>query len=864
MEITLPNYSDDEISVFHPIFQFCAEEAIKHLNMMDELRVVHHRGFNGITVDYSIERKHGNKIILLVEIKRTVSAVGSTRYRHQALSYRKEADHLCETRYYMLTNLEQTDLFRYDANKPRVSSQIIKGSPFTAGNFKNTNPNSFPNNLIDQIKTILNIAINDTGEYDESLEILHNLLSTKTDNYADWHELLMPFSYEYIRGSAHNYANLLKKIENVRWKAAGAYINQPHSLSNKGKLIGFGHVFKEPYPEPNDLSAFDQPLLENAFRNGKARGKADDVSEIVYDLLIPKYPAIVETDEELARLLAVLARYKLGRSLKLTEKIVDPAAGSGRLLTAAVNTCFTEALPNNLWANEIECRFSEALSLRLGLCFAENISPENSPKITLLNLADLSAEDFSHAKVILLNPPYLSGIRSKNQKTKISEAIRNLTKKPSATNTGQIGLEGPFLELVSALAPNESVIAAIMPFSLLTRKSNEIVNFRKYLLESFGLAMIATYPRAGLFEDVVKKTCILVGKKGSTSNHIQWLNINVPIERVDVLRLISTKSNPNNGTYSLTSYSYDELNENLLHGWFGETRKISKERILKLLGNECLDITHYISQIKRGTSGNSGSSDLSAIRKSKKKLVEMVPLSLRVSSINSSSGMEKFLDDQNSPCISPIIDQSESTKEQSYIYDLIEAYLQDKKLKIDSAKQPRDELTHKKVFRSLKKDINVFPPYSILLPRGTRVYGSVGICLTPYNISTNFIVLSCSNKKQAVTLASWLYSIFGQLQMEFLSNDQEGMRKLEKREVVQILAPKIMKNLSSPDYERIESAFKVSEPMNFKRVQLRKIDKVWAEIISGDSNKALEDTFDLLSDLVGERDPISSRPLRSK
>ena len=856
MEIILPNYSDDEVSVFHPIFQSCAEEAIKRLNMMNELRVVHHRSFNGITVDYSIERKHSNKIILLVEIKRTISAVESTRYRHQALSYRKEADHLCETKYYLLTNLEQTDLFRYDPNKPRVSSQIVKGSPFTAGSFKSTDPNLFLNNLTNQIEIILDIAINDAGEYDENLENLHNLLDTKTHKYADWHELLMPFSYEYIRGSAHNYANLLEKIKRVRWKAAGAYVNQPHSLSIKGKLIGFNHVFKEPHPEPNDLSAFDQLLLGNAFRNGKARGKADDISEIVYDLLIPRNPEIVETDEELARLLAVLARYKLDRSLKPTEKIVDPAAGSGRLLTAAVNTCFTEALPKNLWANEIEYRFSEALSLRLGLCFAESISPENSPKITLLDITDLSAEDFSHAKVILLNPPYLSGIRSKNQRTKISEAIKNLTKKPSITNTGQIGVEGPFLELVSVLVPNESVIAAIMPFSLLTRKSKEMAAFRKYLLESFGLTMIATYPRAGLFEDVVKKTCILVGKKGSVSNDIQWLNINVPIERVDILRLIeSTKSNLNNGTYSLTSYSYEELNENLLHGWFGETRKISKERFLKLLGNECLDITHYVSQIKRGTSGNSGSSDLSAIPKSKKKLIEMIPLGLRVSSINSSNGMEKFLDDHNSPCISPIIDRSKSTEEQSYIYDLVENYLQDKNLEINSARQPKAELTHKKVFRSLKKDINVFPRYSILLPRATRVYGSVGICLTPYNVSTNFIVLSCSNKKEVITLASWLYSIYGQLQMEFLSNDQEGMRKLEKKEVEQILVPKIMKNLSLPDYKRIESAFKASEPMNFKRVQLRKIDEAWAKIISGDNNKALVDTLNLLTDLVGERDP---------
>ena len=95
-EKNLPRYVEDEVKEFHPFFEECAKEAIKNLSK-NNLIVSHHKNINGIIVDYSIEDLISNKIVLLVEIKRTKSSINSTRNRYQALSYRKEADLHCST-----------------------------------------------------------------------------------------------------------------------------------------------------------------------------------------------------------------------------------------------------------------------------------------------------------------------------------------------------------------------------------------------------------------------------------------------------------------------------------------------------------------------------------------------------------------------------------------------------------------------------------------------------------------------------------------------------------------------------------------------------------------------------------------------
>ena len=852
MTLKYPRYTDDEVEIFHPFFAKCAQNAIKDKGLENELHVVHHRSFNGITVDFSIERVKSKRIVLLVEVKRTKSAVESTRYRHQALSYRKEADHLCETPYYILTNIEHTDIFRYDANKPRVSSQLIKGSPFSCGDFNSYPVDEFIKHYSNRLGNIIDTALDDSGEYDQNLDFLYDFLQDKVDNYESWHSSFMPFSYEYIRGAAFNYNELRNKIKSLNWKAADNYISTPLRLSEKGSQVDFSHVFKEPLPAAYNQSSFQKVLLKSAYYNGKSRGKGDDVSEIVYDLLAPIGLGIVETAPELANLLSVLSKIELNRPLEAHEIVCDPAAGSGRLLTAATNNAYTEIPANRIWANEIEPHFAEALSLRLGLHFGDTISVENCPNITISDVVSLTPEDFRNVKVVLVNPPYISGIYSTNRRLQIDKAIKCLSGESSKTNSGQIGLEGPFIELLINLIPDDAIIAAILPYPLLTRKSKEIQLYRKFLLEDFGLSMVCCYPREGLFENVIKRTCIFVGRKNTHKEIIRWVDINSPIERLD-LHEMQNSFDQEQRLFQISDISSEDLKKSIDSGWVNNIKREAKEWFEEKFLKHGVLISKEFPQIKRGTSGNSGSSDLSAMPiREHNRLIQIVPTENQLPAINNAKKLEKYLTKDNAPCISPVIAQDE---ENAFLSDLINEYINIQQAQQSTGTQTKAPINYDKVKQSLLRDITEFPIWSVLIPRSVRISGNISILKASYNISTNFIVVNCESEQNAILTASWLFSIFGQLQMEFLCSDQEGMRKLEKNEISKLLIPNKLNEIAGRFFSQLQEAFENSEPINYREVKLREIDKLWASILSDQPSDLLQTALNYLQDVVDERSP---------
>ena len=848
-EKNLPRYVEDEVKEFHPFFEECAKEAIKNLSK-NNLIVSHHKNINGIIVDYSIEDLISNKIVLLVEIKRTKSSINSTRNRYQALSYRKEADLQCATPYYLLTNLERTEVFRYDPNKPRVNNQLIKGSPFDAGDLENNEYDYFYNNFVKILETIIDIVIEDKGEYGYNLDSFYNLLSSSLYDYREWHKVFMPFSFEYIRGASDNYSKLYEKILKYNWKSADSYIKNPEMISIKGSKVDFHHIFKEPFPITNSPKLFDSFLLENAFNIGKKSGQGEEVKELVSDLLISEFKGVVETDPELADLLSVLARNELGRSLTKDEWICDPAAGGGQLLSSAASLSFKNVEPNRIFANEIKPFFSEILSLRLGLLFANKISLENSPKITINNVADLNKNNFLNKKVILLNPPFINSVESKQEKIYIQKKIKNL-KNICITDTGQIGLEGSFLELVTSLAQENSIIGAIMPLNLLTRKGYAIKRFRKYLLDDFGLSMICTYPREGLFEDVKKRTCILIGRIGNKNKSIKWIEINTSIERINFEVMLSSLEDSNR-IYSTDIFSKNYLRESLDKGWNIKLKKNSREWFLSIFNSKTILINEIFKNIKRGKSGNNGSSDLCAIPVTTKYkfLLDLIPKGKQIPAINKSKNLEKFLDTSNAKWISPELDFEEDI----FLKELIDSYIKFRKDNEKKGKQTKAPIDEKKVKLALKT-IDIYPKWSVLIPRNIRSFGSIALLNEPHNISTNFIVVSCKNKKEAITLASWLFSIFGQLQMEYLCNDQEGTRKLEKIEINQILIPITYKNISNKDFMSFEKLFEEELPLEFRNIKIRKIDEEWAKLLFKNHDEILQEALEIMEDLIEERSP---------
>ena len=99
--------TDKEVECFHPVCKEALEGALKQLNLDKDYEVQHHRYVGTIEMDLVIASKETNKILCVVEVKRTIAAVNSTRYQYQAMSYVQSLrDNELESRYYLLTNLE--------------------------------------------------------------------------------------------------------------------------------------------------------------------------------------------------------------------------------------------------------------------------------------------------------------------------------------------------------------------------------------------------------------------------------------------------------------------------------------------------------------------------------------------------------------------------------------------------------------------------------------------------------------------------------------------------------------------------------------------------------------------------------------
>ena len=158
--------SDKEVECFHPVCKEAFEAALRQLNLDDTYEVQHHRYVGSIEMDLVIANKKTNKILCVIEVKRTMAAVNSTRYQYQAMSYvqsLREAE--LESRYYILTNLESSCLFKFDRNRPDVYEQIIEPGISVNHRFSDVGKEQFMADLIQQYVGYIDIILHDSGKY---------------------------------------------------------------------------------------------------------------------------------------------------------------------------------------------------------------------------------------------------------------------------------------------------------------------------------------------------------------------------------------------------------------------------------------------------------------------------------------------------------------------------------------------------------------------------------------------------------------------------------------------------------------------------------------------------------------------------
>lgn len=849
--------TDQEVERFHPVCKSALEAALAKLNLGDTYEVQHHRYVGTIEMDLVIANRQTNKILCVVEVKRTIAAVNSTRYQYQAMSYvQSHRDAELESRYYILTNLESSCLFKFDLARPNVYEQIIEPGISINHRFADVTQRQFMADLVDQYVGYINIIINDSGEYLLSFKQFADEIQDKLDEDIEWKKSLVALLYEYIRGS-------FSKINRNELRTIAQLSNKLDLICREGARINFKDIFTLPALTSSERNVrTSRTLLEQLFQLGKTYVDGDELANVMHKVISEehKHDGEVATDTELATLMLQLVKYVVG-DLRNDEFLMDPAAGSGSLLCAAVGV-FDDIQPSQLIANDINDKLLQLLSLRIGLKFAQSVCRNNTARILSKNIADLAVSDFERVKVIVMNPPYLAATAADctERKAELYKRIRLLKGVEPITSSGQMPLEGPFVELVSTFAVEGTLIATILPNAHFTTKGEASKAIRQMLLDDFGLQLIFNYPQEQLFEGVAQNTSIVIGVKGTHSENVRYLYCNEVVSEVDASTIgcvLSTElsghglTNINNqfeGCLLPRTFLLDAVES----GWqignmsrhdaqeFIETNIASSDYLTPLSESEYND---YL----RGKIGNEGFTDLLYLKPTN----ELFKNNARLFRGHLSPGLNnaKFENQTIGSGECKFFNVSGMTDRQ--IRRIVDLYLAEVRRK--DKKQRRNAKTPLEIVDILKKEsARISPSHSVMLPRAIRSSGRVFISTQPTFVSTNFFVIQADEERSKL-LASWFSTIFYQLECEAYGNNRKGLRKMEKEDYEPLHVP-VTSAFSDEEKLRIVST-PIDEFINLRSPELRDIDRVWAEILFGENaEELLDEAMMLVPILVADRE----------
>ena len=845
------SYSDSEVKVFHPLCEEALKKALEVLNLEREYRVIHHQYTGSLEMDFVIQHITTGNYVCVVEIKRTPSDVHSTRYQFQAMSYVQQNSGQTEKPFYILTNLECAYSFRYDATKTKTFQQVLKPGFETIGSFESDTREKFEEKLIAYFTEKIKNFLSDDFEYLVTLEQFVSYMESIKTEKRKWKSSLAILLYEYIRGS-FTFINR-KGLNDIR-----LFRNDVSKICSEGARINFKDIFTYSNEKYDDTVSVDSELLLNLFDFGEQNISGDSIANILHQIASSghEHDGEVPTDVELARIVSQLAFFVNGK-LEENDLICDPAAGSGSLLSVAIDDF--DVQPKQILANDRNDRLVELLSLRLGLKFANIVSKDNSPKIETKDIADLDKNFFENVKIIVMNPPFVAGVNCVERKSKLIRAINSLTEGRAESNIGQMSLEVPFLELINCLVKNETTIACIFPKTHLTARGEEAKTIRRFLVEKFGLRLIFSYPGTEIFDEVTKDTCVLVGKSMCPSDEITVLSSYDNIPDLDIFRFSKSLK--------------EEMSSDFLPIMPGVVgKKITRQSLIddiedgwRTLNSEMTEAVDFVNSyfhgssdfdtmenlgftMKRGNAGNNGGSDLlffdsrDELYNQYKDAGIVLKAGMRNAKLDNfqlKEGDSKFFDcSANSP---EIVDS------------ILDSYLA---LPQKESKQQRKQKTKGEWVRILIRESRAeFPQNSVLIPRAIRSTGRVYFSENPVFVSTNLFVCTPDCKKDAILLASWMTTIFYQLICEVSSKDNEGMRKMEGADIGKTFVPNFHL-IDGAFYDSLLEEIGNITFLDLRNIQIRTIDKIWAKLLfKENAESVLEEATRLLTFVVARRNP---------
>lgn len=825
------NYNDSEVNKYHPICELSLKKALNSLNMDKTYTVIHHQHTGSLEMDFVIQNKITGKYLCVIEIKRTPTDVHSARYQYQAMSYVQMNSGQNEAPYYILTNLEYAFSFRYDAERPRVFQQMLSPGLRTIDLFSNhESEDSFIEVLSNYFEEELNSFLNDRYSYLVTLEQFASHMADIKAYPKKWKSNLVILLYEYIRG-AFTFVSR-SDLHDVR-----LFRNDIVRICNEAAHINFREIFDYSSDKFEDKAFVDNNLLSNLFEFGFRNITGDSVADVLHQVISEghEHEGEVPTDLELSRVLALLA-HSISGNIDFKDKVCDPAAGSGNLISSAIAQYRLNA--KQIIANDINKQLGELLTLRLGLNFTKVVGGEEVPLVTCEDVCNIEKSYFSDVKVVVMNPPFVAGINAVKRKQAFFSRIFELTGKNAKTDIGQMPLEAVFLELMTFLLEPNTTIACIFPKTHLLARGPEAQVIRDLILNRFGLQMLFTYPGKDLFLDVTKDTCIIVGKIGNKAEKISVLSSYDSIPNIDLNKFSDALKQELSDSFTNImpgivgkKASWDSFNNSINDGW-------------RNINGEMLDAMSYVESsfsdsssfrrieesgwnMKRGGAANSGGSDL-LFFDSRPELYNR----FKSDDIGLMAGMRNAdIDDfvtENGD--SRFLDIAQcGTKVAEEIVDYYMALPQ------RAGAQIRQTKTKEQWLSILKKESKgIFPAYSVLIPRAIRRKGRVHLVPNEMFVSTNFLVCYGMQKKDAILLSTWISTIFYQLICEVSSKDQEGMRKMEIRDIGLTYIPKFEK-VDETTFNKLEKQVFDVDFVDLQSPEIRNVDEIWAEYLFGEN-----------------------------
>jgi hypothetical protein len=527
----LPQYWDDEVRVFHPLFQEVLNQTLSNMGLEEELEVVHHwstKGFSGI-IDFAVCNKKSKKVLLPIEVKKTVvdlKALG----RRQARGYLDALGRFRGSDYYLATNLEHIELFRDSPNRVLTIAQLLNLSKSYVGDLKTSNFEAFIQNLQNSLMQVLEVVRgNDGSDYASNISGLLHALETSVDDLESWHQAQAFYAFDYIRGALGLDTFFKTNVE--KWKPADSFVNLPGSMKDLVSKIDFDLLF-EKFPTGRFNNDEISQIAAGAFEAGQSQDFAEDLAGVVNEIAysVKGIPGVVETTPNHADLLVAQLSIIIGPKIDSKLRVFEPGCGSGNLIVS-LKKFYENLSAKQIFGIEKQELFREVLSLRLGLCFKDSLRNGERPDLSIRTLESIKVDECADVGLVIMNPPFIRGIDCVDERRAIADLIRKFSKTKSVLTGEQLGYECGYLELLLTLVPDQTVIASIFPKNALLRPDSS--DLREYLIKHFGLKQIVLYKDNNLFGSVQKSTVILIGKKGSKSESVEVFDYTEELGNID-------------------------------------------------------------------------------------------------------------------------------------------------------------------------------------------------------------------------------------------------------------------------------------------------------------------------------------------